>query len=50
VDDVATSTEKARSLGATIVVEATEIPEIGWFSVMIDPTRSALALWQPKGR
>jgi predicted enzyme related to lactoylglutathione lyase len=50
VDDVAASTEKARSLGATIVVEATEIPDIGWFSVMIDATGAALALWQPKGR
>ncbi len=50
VDDVAASTEKARSLGATIVVEVTEIPDIGWFSVMLDPTGAALALWQPKSR
>jgi uncharacterized protein len=48
VDDVAASTEKARSIGATIVMEVTEIPEIGWFSVMLDPTGAALALWQPK--
>jgi uncharacterized protein len=50
VDDVAASTEKAKSLGATIVKEVTEIPEIGWFSVMLDPTGAALALWQPKNR
>jgi len=48
VDDVAASTEKAKSLGATIVKEVTEIPDIGWLSVMIDPTGAALALWQPK--
>jgi len=48
VDDVAVSTEKAKSLGAKIVKEVTEIPDIGWFSVMIDPTGAALALWQPK--
>jgi uncharacterized protein len=50
VDDVAASTEKARSLGATIAMEVTEIPDIGWFSVMVDPTGAALALWQPKSR
>jgi uncharacterized protein len=48
VDNVAASTEKAKSLGATIVKEVTEIPDIGWFSVMLDPTGAALALWQPK--
>ena len=48
VDDVAASTEKAKSLGATILKEVTEIPDIGWLSVMIDPTGAALALWQPK--
>lgn len=48
VDDVAGSTEKARSLGATIVKEVTEIPGYGRFSVMIDPTGAALALWQPQ--
>jgi len=37
VDDLAASTEKARSLGATIVKDITEVPEYGWFSVMVDP-------------
>jgi uncharacterized protein len=47
VDNVTASAEKAKSLGATIVKEVTEIPGYGSFSVLIDPTGAALALWQP---
>ena len=46
VDDANVSTEKARNLGATICKEVTEIPGIGWFSVITDPTGATLALWQ----
>jgi predicted enzyme related to lactoylglutathione lyase len=46
VDDAAVATEKAKSLGATICKEVTEIPGIGWFSVITDPTGATLALWQ----
>ena len=46
VDDANVSTEKARKLGATICKEVTEIPGIGWFSVITDPTGATLALWQ----
>jgi len=48
VDDLAASTEKAKSLGATICKEITEVPGMGSFSVMVDPTGAALAMWQPK--
>ena len=48
VDDAAASTKKARSLGATIAKDVTEIPGYGWFSVILDPTGAAFALWQPK--
>ena len=48
VDDVAAATEKAKSLGANIVKPVTEIPGVGSFSVMVDPTGAALAMWQPK--
>ncbi|MGE5299972.1 MAG: VOC family protein [Acidobacteriota bacterium] len=37
VDDVAASTKKAKSLGATIARDVTEVPDMGWFSVIIDP-------------
>ena len=46
VDDANVSTDKARNLGATICKEVTEIPGIGWFSVITDPTGATLALWQ----
>lgn len=46
VDDAAVATEKARTLGATICKGVTEIPGIGWFSVITDPTGATLALWQ----
>ncbi len=48
VDDVAASTKKAKSLGATIAKEVTEVPGMGWFSVILDPTGAAFGLWQPK--
>ena len=48
VDDIALSTEKAKSLGATIVKGITEVPGMGAFSVMLDPTGAALAMWQAK--
>jgi len=46
VADAAAATEKAKSLGATICKEVTEIPGVGWFSVITDPTGATLALWQ----
>jgi predicted enzyme related to lactoylglutathione lyase len=48
VDDVSASTEKAKSLGATVAQEKTEVPNFGWFSVIADPTGAAVGLWQPK--
>lgn len=48
VDDVAAATKKAKSLGATVANDVTEIPNYGWFSVIVDPTGAALGLWQRK--
>jgi uncharacterized protein len=47
VNDVGAATEKARALGATVTREPTEVPP-GWFSLIVDPSGAALALWQPK--
>ena len=47
VDDVAAATATAKSLGATILREVTEVPKAGSFSIIIDPTGAALGLWQP---
>jgi hypothetical protein len=48
VEDAASSTQKAKELGAKILREVTEIPNVGKFSVIADPTGAVLALWQPK--
>jgi len=48
VDDIAASTEKAKSLGARVLAGITEVPGMGSFSMLADPTGAAFALWQPK--
>jgi uncharacterized protein len=47
VDDIAASTEKAKSLGAKVLTELMEVPGMGWFSMLLDPTGAAFALWKP---
>ncbi len=48
VDDIEAATKKAKSLGATIMKEVSEVMGFGWFSVIADPTGAHLALWKPK--
>jgi uncharacterized protein len=48
VDDVVASTKKAQAFGATIARDVTEVPDMGWFSVITDPTGAAFGLWQAK--
>jgi len=50
VDDVTAATAKAKSLGATVMRDVTEVPNAGSFSIIIDPTGAALGLWQPKAK
>jgi predicted enzyme related to lactoylglutathione lyase len=45
-DSVDASAQKARALGATIHVEPTDIPDVGRFAVIQDPTGAAVGLWQ----
>jgi len=48
VDDIAAATRKAKSLGAQIMKDVTEVPGAGWMSILVDPTGAELALWKPK--
>lgn len=48
VDNIAASTERAKSLGAKIVRDVTEVPNMGWLSILMDPTDAVLGLWKPK--
>lgn len=47
VEDIQNSTEKARELGANIVVGPLQIPDIGWITVITDPTGCTIAIFQP---
>src|SRR5579859_6997916 len=48
VDDIKTATAKAKSLGATVMQDSIEVPGMGSFSIIADPTGAVLGLWQAK--
>lgn len=48
VSDIEAATEKARSLGATVCTEVTPVMEMGWMSLITDPTGATLGLWQTR--
>ena len=50
VDDISAATKKAQSLGAKVMKDVTEVPGMGWFSIIVDPTGAMLGLWQAKPR
>ncbi len=50
VDDVRAATDKAKTLGATVVQDVTEVADMGWMSIIIDPTGATLGLWKAKPR
>src|SRR5882672_474170 len=47
VDDLKAATSKAKSLGATVMKDVTEVMGAGSFSIIVDPTGAALGLWKP---
>jgi predicted enzyme related to lactoylglutathione lyase len=47
VADIDETTERARRLGATVMLEPREGPA-GWRSVVASPAGAEIALWQPK--
>jgi uncharacterized protein len=48
VDDIQAATEKAKSLGAKVMKDVTEVMGMGWLSILTDPTGAMLGLWQTK--
>jgi hypothetical protein len=48
VDDIRATTQKAEQLGGKIMKDITEVPGMGWFSFIQDPTGSVLGLWKSK--
>lgn len=47
VDEIGEATERARVLGATVLLEPREGP-VGWRSVVGSPAGGQIAFWQPK--
>ena len=37
---------KAKSLGASVMVEKMSVPGMGWFAQLVDPQGNPFALWQ----
>jgi hypothetical protein len=48
VKDIDASTKKAKRLGAKVAQGVTEVPGMGWLSVIVDPTGAMLGFWEPK--
>jgi uncharacterized protein len=47
VQDINQSTDKARSLGATILIGPQEIPGVGKMTIFQDPTGCNIAIFEP---
>jgi hypothetical protein len=48
VEDINAATNEAKSLGATIMKDVTQVMDMGWLSILVDPTGAMLGLWQTK--
>lgn len=49
VDDLPSSTRKARELGAKIIVDNQAAGDYGWLSIIEDPQGAVLGLWKANG-
>ena len=49
VSEIAEATDRARTLGASVLLEPREGPA-GWRSVVVTASGGEIAFWQPKGR
>jgi uncharacterized protein len=48
VDDINASTKQAKQLGAKIMLDVTPVADMGFMSIIADPSGAALGLWQSK--
>ena len=48
VPDIKRATQEAKTLGASIMKDVTEVMNMGWLSIIVDPTGAMLGLWQSK--
>ena len=47
MEEIHSATDRARALGAMVLLEPREGPT-GWRSVVADPAGAEIAMWQPK--
>lgn len=50
VADIHASINKAVKLGGKVIKEVTEVPDMGFTSIITDPTGANLGLWQPHSK
>jgi predicted enzyme related to lactoylglutathione lyase len=50
VKDIGSVTKKAKSLGAEVMKDVTEVMGMGSLSIIRDPTGGMLGLWQSKSK
>jgi predicted enzyme related to lactoylglutathione lyase len=48
VDDIEIATKMAKALGATVMTDVMEVMDMGWLSIIKDPTGAVIGFWQPK--
>ena len=48
VSDIKAATKKARDLGAQVMKDVSQVADMGWLSIIVDPTGAMLGLWQTK--
>ena len=48
VSDVVASTKQAKSAGGVVIKDVSEVPNMGSFSIIQDPTGGVIGLWEAK--
>ena len=47
-EDIQATTQRAKTLGGKIMKDVTEVPGMGWLSIIQDPEGAVFGLWKPK--
>ena len=48
IELMSTDVDKTKSLGAAVMKDVTEVPNMGSFVIITDPTGGMLGLWETK--
>ena len=48
VEDIDAATKQAAKLGAEVMKDVTSVMDMGWLSIIVDPTGAMLGLWEAK--